>query len=135
MHSIAQHISNFKTRTSRNLPADADRTRADLTNVDGQSVKRTHARLVDDLRRRAVLPKYTPVKILMCVLISSAFLCAAARQVTSPAAKLYKLPAFCTVLRLTYVTLFQNLIQTYINHMVHSPTNIFLLWHSVFQLI
>ena len=71
----------------------------------------------------------------MCVLISSAFLCAAARQVTSPAAKLYKLPAFCTVLRLTYVTLFQNLIQTYINHMVHSPTNIFLLWHSVFQLI
>ena len=128
MDSIAQHILNFKMRTSRNIPADADRARADLTNVDGQSVKRTHARLVDDfLRRRAVFPEYTPVKILMCVLISSAFLCAAARQVTSPAAKLYKLPAFCTVLRLTCVTPFQNLIQTYLSHMIRPPTNIFLL--------
>nr|WP_325191394.1 hypothetical protein [uncultured Selenomonas sp.] len=135
MHSIAQHISNFKTRTSRNIPADADRTRADLTNVDGQSVKRTHARLVDDLRRRAVLPKYTPMKILMCVLISSAFLCAAAQQVTSPAAKLYKLPVFCTVLRLTCLTYFQNPIQTCLSYMIRPPTNIFLLWHSVFQLI
>ena len=79
MRSIAQHISNFKTRTSRNIPADTDRARADLTDVDGQSVECAHARLVDDLRRRAVLPKYTPMKILMCVLISSAFLCAAAR--------------------------------------------------------
>ena len=40
-----------------NLPADADRTRADLSDVDGQSVERGHALLVDDLRRSAVLPE------------------------------------------------------------------------------
>ena len=56
VHSIAQHISNFKTRTSRNIPADTDRARADLTDMHGQSVERGHALLVDDLRR-AVLPE------------------------------------------------------------------------------
>ena len=49
MRSIAQHISNFKTRTSRNIPADTDRPCADLPDVDGQSVKCGHALLVDDL--------------------------------------------------------------------------------------
>ena len=49
MDSIAQHISNFNTRTSRNIPADTDRARADLTDVDGQSIECAHALLVDDL--------------------------------------------------------------------------------------
>lgn len=32
-----------------NIPADTDRPRADLTDVDGQSVECAHALLVDDL--------------------------------------------------------------------------------------
>ena len=40
-----------------NIPTNTHRARADLTDMHGQSVECGHALLVDDLRRRAVLPE------------------------------------------------------------------------------
>ena len=56
-YSPPPRFSCFIGNFSRNIPADADRARADLSDVDGQPVECAHARLVDDLRRRAVLPE------------------------------------------------------------------------------
>ena len=56
-YSPPPRFSCFIGNFSHNLPADADRARADLSDVDGQPVECAHARLVDDLRRRAVFPE------------------------------------------------------------------------------
>ena len=42
---------------STDLSADADGTRTNFPDVDGQPVECAHARLVDDLLHRAVLPE------------------------------------------------------------------------------